>query len=136
MSDPILASLTKRRAELAALARETDTTLKRIMADIEHLDGAIRVYQPTYYGRSVMRRPERMGTLRVALGALREATAPLSLRDIALHVIAFNGRNPDEERLVKTTVERVRIALLRQQKAGVVRSTVGEHGRLLWEVAR
>lgn len=136
MTDHVLAGLVKRRAEFAAKAKEADTMLRQLLTDIEHLDGAIRLYEPGYRARTVIRRHERMSTLRVALAALREASAPMTLREIARHVVAANGQDAADEALVNTTIERVRTALLRQQKVGIVRSKQGCGQIVLWEVAR
>jgi hypothetical protein len=51
MSDPVLAGLTQRRAELVAEVRQTEAALHRLLTDIEHLDATIRQFDPAYRAR-------------------------------------------------------------------------------------
>ena len=94
MTDYVLDGLAKRRAELIADAKAADATLRRLLDDIAHIDGAIRIYDPTYRPRKVrLTRAQYVGTMRTALTILRSATAPMTLRDITLRVIAEQGRD-------------------------------------------
>jgi hypothetical protein len=74
MTDPVLTGLSKRRAELAAEAVATDAALRRILADIEHIDGAIRACDPAYRPRKIqLNRAAYVDVPGTALGILRQA---------------------------------------------------------------
>jgi hypothetical protein len=121
MTDFVLTSLGKRRAELIAEAKTADTTLRRLLDDIAHIDGAIRTYDPTYRPRKIkLARAQYVGTMRAALTILRGTNAPMTLRDIAVRVIAEQGRDQGDAKLIREMIERVRTALLRQRRNGVV----------------
>jgi hypothetical protein len=82
MADQVSAELVKRRAELANEAKAADATLTRLLADIEHIDGAIRVYDPAYLAKKVQfTRAPRADLTKGALDVLRQAAAPMSLRE-------------------------------------------------------
>lgn len=136
MTDVVLSSLIKRRAEVAAEAKALDATLRRLLNDIEHLDGAIRTYDPAYRAPKLrLTRAHRVAMSRTALAILRQAKAPMSVRDIALAVMEAHGKDRTDGKLVKAVTERVRWALIRQRKIGVLRTVQGEGNAGLWEVA-
>jgi hypothetical protein len=133
----ILAGLTKRRHELAVEAKAANAKLVSLLGDIEHLDGAIRTYDPAYRPRRVIiERATKLDVLRVALATLRKAREPMALRDIAVAVMTAQGGDVKNVKLMNLTIERVRVALMRQRKAGVVRSSQGPGLAVLWEVAK
>jgi len=110
--------------------------LRRLMSNIEHLDGAIRLYDQAYKPRKVvLRRGQRVGISRTALEVLRDAKAPKGLRELRLAVLTKLGRGTGPKAVSKV-MERVRTALLRQQKAEAVQSTEGPGLAWLWEVVR
>ena len=136
MTDYVLDGLAKRRAELIADAKAADATLRRLLDDIAHIDGAIRIYDPTYRPRKVrLTRAQYVGTMRTALTILRSATAPMTLRDITLRVIAEQGRDQGDAKLVREMIERVRTALLRQRRNGVVIAEQESGQPQVWRVA-
>ncbi|WP_158933223.1 hypothetical protein [Acidisphaera sp. S103] len=119
MTDPVLSALTKRRAELVAEAQAADANLRRALSDIEHLDEDIRICDPAYRPRKVqLTRAEIVDVSRSALGILRKATAPMTLRDITYGVMAANGLDQIDAQHVRVMIERVRQALYRQRMNG------------------
>ena len=64
MTDLVLATLTKRRAELAAEAHAADAALRRILTEIDHMDGAIRLCDPAYRPRARWRAAVGSGSAR------------------------------------------------------------------------
>lgn len=136
MADPILAALTARRAELIAEARAADAMLRRLLADIEHLEEAMRVYDPVNRPRKVqINRAQAVDISRTSLNILRQAKTPMPLRDIAFAVLATQSKDQTDAKLVQAVVERVRMALIRQRNVGTLRSIPGPGQLLLWEVA-
>jgi hypothetical protein len=122
---------------LVAEAKAADATLRRSLADIEHIDGAIRAYDPSQRPRKVqLTRAAQVDTSRSVLTILRNATAPMTLRDITYGVMAKQGADLTDAKMVRTRLERVRVVLLRHKKAGTLRSSDGPGRVVLWEVAR
>jgi hypothetical protein len=122
----VLSALTKRRAELVAEAQAADAALRRILADIDHMDGAIRLGDPAYRPRKVhVNRAEFVDVSRTALGILRQATEPMTLRDITYGIMAKQGADQGDVKAVRSMLERVRLALTRQRASGTLRSLPG-----------
>ena len=136
MTDPVLASLAKRRTELIADAQVADAKLRQLLSDIQHVDGAIRTYDPEYRPQKVrLSRAKHVALSRLALGILRQAPAPMTLRDITLRIMALQDENREDAKLVRYRIEKVRVALLRQRNNGTLRSVEGPRQLVLWEVA-
>ena len=136
MSDPVLASLTKHRAEMAVEAKATGATLRRILTDIDHLDGAIRTYDAAYKAPKInLSRAKRVAASRVALNILRQATVRMTLRQITLAIMAQTGKDQTNTKVVTQAMDPVRWALIRQRRSGVLWSTEGPGQSVLWEVA-
>jgi hypothetical protein len=133
MTDLILAGLLKRRAELLKEAKAAETTYHRLMADVAHLDGAARVYDPTYHPRKVS---IRVRSSRGVLAILRGARAPMSVREIVVAGLSAQGKDTQDAKLVLDMIKRVRSPLSRYRTAGTVRSVPGPGQTLLWEVVR
>jgi hypothetical protein len=66
------------------------------------------------------------------LGVLRQATGPLTVRDIALRVMEKQGKDQKNAKAVRATIN---AALLHQRKNGTLRSAPGPGQLVLWEVA-
>ena len=136
MTDPVLSVLTKRRAELVAEAQATDAALRRILADIDHMDGAIRLCDPAYRPRKVhLNRAEFVDVSRTALGILRQATEPMTLRDITYGIMAKQGADQGDTKAVRSMLERVRRLVPASRANGALRSLPGPGQLVLWEVA-
>lgn len=137
MDDMVLTALTQRRAELIVEAKAAEAAKRRLLADIEHIDGAIRTYNAAYRPRKVeISRGKRVELARGALGILREATAPMTLRELAAAILARAGHDPRDSKLVASRMNRLRTALNRQRANGAVRSLTGDGQLLLWEVTK
>jgi hypothetical protein len=137
MTDSVLTSLLARRTELAKEAKAADAALRQLLANIGHLDAAIAIYDPAKRPRKVQfSRAQRTDVSRTALGILRQATAPMTLRDLTLAVMAQQGHDSQDRKLVASRLTRVRNALYRQRSNGAVRSLPGLGQAVLWEVAK
>ncbi len=136
MTDIVLASLTKRRAEMVAEAKTVDASLRRILNDIDHLDGAIRTYDAAYKApKTNLSRAKRVEVSRIALNILRQAGAPMTLRDVTMAVMAQQGHDTSDAKKVQQRQDKVRAVLLRQRKNGALRPMPGVGQLVLWEVA-
>ena len=137
MTDYVLTSLTKRRAELLLEAKAADEALERILADIDHVDGAIRLYAPANRpAKPTVRRAELGMLSRGVLGILRTAQGPLTTRQIALSVMDGLRLDRKDHATVVITIDKVRAVLLRQQKSGVARTVPGDGEAVVWEAVR
>jgi hypothetical protein len=75
-------------------------------------------------------------TIGIVLGALRDAKRPCSARELALHVMAAQGMDVADKRLVKSMTGRISARLVRHYRAeGLVRSVRGQGNLLAWEIA-
>jgi hypothetical protein len=143
MTEFVVTALMKRRAELLKEVQAADATLRRLLDDVEHVDGAIRTFDPAYRARKVKAVP-LPHTSRGTLVILRNAKEPMSVRDIALRILADQGRDATDAKLVASTAGHTRSALSRYRRIGAVRPVEGSvSGRggglgagMLWEVVR
>jgi hypothetical protein len=137
MTASVLTGLLARRTELAKEAKAADAALRQLLANIGHLDAAIAIYDPSKRPRKVQfTRAQRTDVSRTALGILRQAAAPMTLRDLTLAVMVQQGHDPQDRKLVASRLNRVRNALYRQKGNGAVRSLPGPGTCALWEVTR
>jgi len=135
MTDRILADLTKRRAEIVTEAKALDAPLTKLLADIAHLDGTIKQFNPGYSSRPMrLSRAQRLDISWIMMGVLRGASVPMSAREITLRVMAEHGRDRDNAKAVRETLDRVRFALLRQSLHGLIRGTATADRTMFWEV--
>jgi len=96
---------------------------------VGHLDAVIRQFDPDYDLGSIrpkrLRGPdiaERGEMSRFILGALREATEPVTTQEVARRLMTERGQDMEDRRLVAQTMKRVGMALSRQKANGAVRS--------------
>jgi hypothetical protein len=135
MPNPIVCSLLTRRAELLREAKAADATLRRLLDDIAHVDGTIRTDDPAYRAPKIRAVPLPHHS-RGALAILRDAKAPMLVKDIAVRMLTEEGRDPKDPKMVRTMVACMRNTLGRHRKMGTVRSAPGPGQSVLWEVAR
>lgn len=102
---PTVAGLTKKRAELVIARNALAAELRRVTADINHMDAAIRLFDPKATPSAVRQRvtkhrTKKGQTRRFVLDTLRGATGPLTARDIAEAYAAALRLRADEDTLV------------------------------------
>ena len=102
-----IAGLQEKRAELAKLHVHLIAEAKKVLCDIDHLDACIRLFDPDAdierirLNRYATKQRAPKGHLkRFVLGQFREATAPISSRQITEAWIADRGLQPDEATFV------------------------------------
>ena len=142
MTDPVLAGLTKRRADLVAEVRQTAAALAGLLADIEHIDAAIRQFNPAYRPRrprTVLTTPERGSVIKSLLTIMRTADAPLTVREIADRIMAGRGIDRTDREKAAYVTARVRTALSKQRQTGTLTAEPGPNPgpqqAWLWRVA-
>ena len=144
MTDYVLTGLVKRRAELTSDIERIHAQLRKAVDDLENLDATIRQFSPDYQVEVI--RPKafrppadwanRGQMSRVILSILRQASEPMTTRDIALELLVTRALDQSDLRLLRLMVKRVGVALRGQRDSGTVRAAAGPGMMVLWEVAR
>ena len=144
MTDYVLTGLVKRRAELTGDIERIHAQLRKAVDDLENLDATIRQFSPDYQVEAI--RPKafrppadwanRGQMSRVILSILRQASEPMTTRDIALELLVTRALDQSDLRLLRLMVKRVGVALRGQRDNGAVRAAPGPGMMVLWEVAR
>jgi hypothetical protein len=132
----VISALRNKRAELAGALRQLEQQLVHQRADLAHLDATMRLFDPTIRPKEI--RPKlprernawfRQGEcLRLIYDALREATQPVTTRDLAESIMGVKdipaADNDRRERIQKTllaSLNRAKETIERVEIAGVVR---------------
>ena len=144
MTDYVLTGLVKRRAELTGDIERIHAQLRKAVDDLENLDATIRQFSPDFQVEAI--RPKafrppadwanRGQMSRVILSILRQATEPMTTRDIALELLVTRALDQSDVRLLRLMTKRVGVALRGQRDGGTVRTLPGPGQMVLWEVAR
>lgn len=95
MNEFVLSGLVKRRAELSGDIQRVHETLRKMVLDLESPDATIVQFAPDFKVESIKRKAFRppkdwsnQGQMsRIILSALRQASEPLTSRDIALQLL-------------------------------------------------
>jgi hypothetical protein len=140
----VLSGLVKRRAELAGDIEKTHEALRKMVLDLENIDATILQFDPDFRVETIQpkafRPPKdwsnRGQMSRIILSILRQASEPLTTRDIALQLLVERALDKSDQRLLRIMTKRVGVALRGQKENGVVRSDQGPGQYMLWEVAR
>ena len=140
----VVSALAHKRAELSGEIERTHQHLSKLIADLEHLDRTLLLFDPNYPIETIkpkaFRPPDdwsnRGEMTRVVLGILRQAAEPLTTRDIALQLIADRALDTSDQRLLRLMSKRVGVALRRQRRENVVKSEQGPGQYMLWEIVR
>jgi hypothetical protein len=144
MTDYVLVGLTKRRAELAGKIEATHDDLRKMLEDLESLDATIIQFDPDFKVETIrpkaFRPPKdwanRGQMSRVVLSILRQATEPMSSRDIALEMLVTRALDKSDQRLMRLMTKRVGVALRIQRDNGLVEAEQGPGQFVLWKVSR
>src|ERR1700724_4813750 len=102
-----IAGLVAKGAEIAGQIDAARAPLRQLIVDLDHVDAAIRLFDPDYDTAAI--RPKtypvaqvtrRGDSIRLILDFLRQATEPMTTRQIALKVMTARGLNTDDAALV------------------------------------
>jgi hypothetical protein len=127
-----VSGLLTKRAELVKLRGQLEAELRGLTCDIDHIDGCIRLFDPANAPAARKRyatkhRAKKGQMVRFVLGALREASGPLTSRQIAEAWVAERGLRTDDGTLVVIR-KRVGTCLIALRAKGLARDAgrVGE----------
>jgi hypothetical protein len=93
-----VAGLVAKKAELEKVRDSLESDLRAVVADLDHLDAAIRLFGQTQARGRYMRqyRAKKGSVRRFILTALREATGPITSRDLTERWCAERGLKTDD----------------------------------------
>lgn len=144
MNEFVLNGLVKRRAQLAGDIENTHEALRKMVLDLESLDATIVQFDPDFKVETIkpkaFRPPKdwsnRGQMSRIILSVLRQASEPLTTRDIALQLLIERALDKGDLRLLRLMTKRVGVALRGQKGNGLVRCDQGPGQYMLWEIDR
>ncbi len=138
-----LHALTRKRAEIAGLIEHNQMALRHLIAELDHVDAVIRIFNPSIDIGAIPAKPVpprhaafKGEVTRIIFKALRTAKAPLTSREMAKILMAERGLNPDDRDLSVIMVKRVCACLRVQKRKGLVRNAAVEGSLQGWELAR
>src|ERR1019366_6969647 len=137
MTDPVLDDLHRRRDQLVVEVRRAEAIIQRTVSDIESLDNAIRLFDPSHRAVSPAVNPIGAGNriTRTILTILRKAPEPMTLRTLTVVLMETVGLNHRDRKRVKRMMEQVRTALARQNLNGTVGKEMGANRAMVWQIA-
>ncbi len=135
-----ISGLQAKRKELAKLHNELVKEAKKVLCDIDHIDATIRIFDPNAdierirLNRYATKHRAPKGHMkRFVLGQFREASAPLSSRDITDAWIKDRGLAPDESTRVILR-KRVGACIQTIKKDGVIEEVGSDGEYKLWKI--
>lgn len=137
----VISGLLQKRSEIAGQIVHAHQRLNELIADLDYIDDAIRVIDPTIDATLTKTKtyPPRMGSFRgemsrFVLGHLRAAKEPSTTLEIAYAVMEARGLDKNDARAVIVIRKRVGACLYKLKRKGVVREvpSAGEYKR--WEI--
>lgn len=142
-NEHVLSGLTRKRADIAGQIEHTQQALRKLVADLDAIDAAIRVFDPEadiaaikprqYPPRHAAFRGEMM---RHVMAALREAKGkPITTRDIAVQVMKARGLDPDDAEMLVVIRKRVGACMYKLKTAGAVKEKAGVGDLKEWLLA-
>lgn len=124
-----LSGLAEKRAEIAGQIAHTRAMLRQLIIDLDHVDAAIRIFDPSYDVEGIRQklptaahRALRGDLTRATLDALHDAPGPMTTKELARHVMAERGLNTADAALLQLFTRRTGALLRWQRKRGILRS--------------
>ncbi|MHB1302960.1 MAG: hypothetical protein ACYCZB_05725 [Acidiphilium sp.] len=144
MTDYVITGLVKRRAALTGEIEALHERLRGLLADLESLDATIVQFDASYKVESIKPKAFRppkdwshKGQMsRVVLSILRQASEPMTSRDIALEMLISRALDQSDLKLLRLMTKRVGVALRTQRENGIVTAEQGPGQFVLWEIAK
>lgn len=142
--DLTVQGLVRKRAEMASRVVQLRAELVDLMAQLNSIDSAIRVFKPDLELEDL---PEPVPSApyagfrgeirRFLLDAMREAGEPLSTFDLADRVLLKRDLDPNDRVAVKLIRRRTGYSLSKLRKQGLVSSKQSHHAApLLWTLVK
>lgn len=122
-----IAGLVAKRAHLLRIRKGLETELRTVTCDLDHLEAAIRLFDPAQTPAArkryaVQHRAQRGHVKRFVLDALRDATEPVTSRELAERWIAARGLRADDATVVLIR-KRIGACLTAMRVSGLAQET-------------
>lgn len=138
----VLSGLIRKRAEISAQVEALQMQLRQLIMDVDSLDGSIRIFAPDMDLADIRPRtvPRAhiafMGEVkRTTLSALRETGMALTIKEIALRIMAERKLSVSDTRLVRLIEKKVGSCLRNLRSRGIVQSEKEGGCFLRWKLA-
>ncbi len=134
-----IAGLVAKRAELLKLRARLEADIQAITVDVDHLEAAIRIFDPDNTPEARMRyaalhRAPKNQSTRFVLAKLREASAPMTSRELAALWCQERGLNAKES-TISMLRKRMGATLKGLHNKGLVRQDGHVEGLIGWRLA-
>jgi hypothetical protein len=123
-----LFSVPARARLIATMAIEIErirNAIASLTAEVERIDSRLQY----------LTHDRQPGVMRDALAILRRAGAPMGIRALTIAVMTERDQDSADGAVVKRNMEKLRVALTNQRRAGVVRRGWGPGRTVVWSVA-
>ena len=134
-----VSGLLAKRKELLFVRAQLEAELRKVVCDLDHLDAAIRLFEPetapAAVSRYVTKHRAAKGRLqRFVLDHMRAAARPSTTRELTDAWIAARGLRADDGTFVVLR-KRVGACLIKLRARGMVRNAPGRDGYAGYELA-
>lgn len=135
-----IAGLQAKRKQLVKLRAALEADVRKVTCDLDHIDACIRLFDPTADTAAAIKRyatkhRAKKGQMRrFVLDQLKEASGPVTSRDIAEAWVQDRGLKADDSTVVLIT-KRVGSVLTTLRQKGVIRNTGHRENHNLWELS-
>lgn len=140
-SPNVLSGLMSKRGELAGLVEGLQDHLREAMINLDHIDQTILLFDPEADLAEVKAKPLpprhvafKGQVTRAILSMLRTSGEALDSKSMTLRLMAERELNAADKKLLKTIQKRVGAALRNMRERGLVMSSQGKEGLLLWSL--
>ena len=124
-NDNVVSGLLRRRQEIADKLEITQSQVRQLILDLDALDSTLRLFRPDVEIGVVRINPiprrhaaVRHESSRLIFGVLREATGPMTTREIVRAVMEARGMNTADHAMVATMVLRMASTLRKLKNRG------------------
>lgn len=142
MTSEVVAGLVERRAQIAGAIELAQLEVRRLIADLDTVDAALRVFAPDLATETDRARPvppqhqALRGSVKATIeAALRGATAPVTTEMLALRLLEERRLPTTDPQLRKLFIARAGAALFHMARRGAVRRGEAQGRFNGWEVA-
>lgn len=138
----VISGLVKRRSTLSGEIARAQARLRKMHSDLATLDATIRMFDVDYPIGRIKPRGEcyrkdwksRGEMIRLIFSILRNTSRPMTVREIAIEVMANKQMDTNNRKAVESMWQRVGRTLRKKRDIGQLRSYMGPDYVLLWEI--
>ena len=138
----VVSGLIRRRQEIADALEKTQATLRQLVHDIDAIDTTLRLFQPDIEIGAVRVKPlarrhaaNRNEASRLIFAVLREASKPLTTREMVRAIMEARGMNPADLGMAETMRLRLATSLRKLRHRGKLVSDKENGRNMRWWLA-